>query len=1701
MKINISSDIVSGFNEDLLTAAFSDFPSIETITLLRELVGGKTNATVQVVDIVATKHAIEEAKNPDFLSGQFILKIDQRAKKWSNEPTEAERHMKATEWDKSGHFSKKHIPKLRHAFEVNNMLLMLYEIAGFSRLRLCGYQHLGVGVHASCCGLVSTSLLNELNADYSTDSAVSARRLLDDWLGYRLDRIEGKRLYDFAAAHTLDKPAFAESGRIYLNPIWVCSSNAIVADKTCTRFLGLQHGDLHTGNLLFDRADPQRNPFWVIDWALSRECPLFFDQAYFELSLLLRELSGKPLERLASLLETADSEHPESEQATIPQEHMALAASMRELRRSLTLWQRVKEPNRPDPFIQQWLLARVAAGLNWTNKPLDEADRRLAFAYAAKAATDYMKLFHTADYNDAIRGADTVTGSVTAPRSGGPETVSNDEWREYWKILANFDETEYAFVLVAGSLKGLPDSSSLGFLPWSAVLDLDDHSEVDGLHAAAAQVLSKRRSLSWFGKESIPVNFQRGTAWMMANGWPSRREVVPLSFETWRREYLRKIRVLSSEVRAGTAPKAVKIVVLPSDGIADAMLGRLIEAADEEFGENAEFLLIAEADTEIARHPLLKHRLKISVPAFLKKLHDIFGSEESASSPQLPGLFGPVDILPDTLRNWEEDLEVLHSLILETSSFEDIDARNFFRGMPATWHDLAAKMDVARDIAPELLKALEDRFRLGRNFTVELWHSPGAGGTTAAFRAAWDLRTKHPTLVLRRHSRLTADRIDAVYQKTQKPVLLVTDAADLPGTSREDLFRELARRNARVGLLYLVRSQKKDLDATIQIFDPMDSAKELEHFQKAYSPRCTNDHRRRRLKQISDLKNPNLESYRSPFFFGLITFEEDFLSVDRYVGTHLTGITPLARQTMLYLALATLFSQKGLSEAFFRRLFQPAITGALVLESSLGVGPARLVVHGNARVKFVHPLLAEEALRELLGGSEKDDWKANVKEVCVQLIRDVVAIVGPYSDEAKELFAQLFIFRDPWTDVAGGVGKRQFSPLIEAISTVDGQQQVLSLLTEVCGLEPHYWNHLGRHLIYKTNENYAKAEQFLVKAVELSKEKDPLHFHALGMVRRFWVKHILDGMFKNLDHAPNSLNAEGLLSAVGDLTATALDAFAKARELEPDDAFGYITPIQTILMVAERMCQASGYASIAELCLRNDEVARWIQKRMSEAEELLARAQHFRGQKKQSEHERRCEFSLSKLYGDFDELITTWEKVLDGSSTQAWLRKSVAHAYLARRGRDWNALNVEELRRIVELSECNLGFDPTSESDLRTWFQAYRYLPEFSFNEAIDRLQAWAGRSDSVDAHYYLYILHFLRWKSGGERDEDLILKHLKKSADLSIGRRDNSYEWFGSEPHWCPLVNSRELGGWLDQKNFFQDTSKLAFVEGTISSLKRTAGTIRIGDVTRAFFRPPSHLRESEHINKKVHFYLGFSYERLHAWLVNLGAAPVLDAVPEKSAQSYATLPEPEVNPPQRKELATPFTNLPPIPSAEDKGMEAGARVPATVSDAQELRSAAWILIKSLLEERTRQQRKLMLAEIGNQLRDHFPGPVPVHKRLGFDTVWALVQTWDELKTLRMGLGVLVEFKNSESSRNAGDLRGEVAAVVGSLIDESSRNYRILELSTVQIELECRFPGRVSSFRRLGFSNLAELIRSYEDFELKWQDPLWFVLRRSKSP
>src|SRR5262249_58019886 len=91
-----------------------------------------------------------------------------------------------------------------------------------------------------------------------------------------------------------------------------------------------------------------------------------------------------------------------------------------------------------------------------------------------------------------------------------------------------------------------------------------------------------------------------------------------------------------------------------------------------------------------------------------------------------------------------------------------------------------------------------------------------------------------------------------------------------------------------------------------------------------------------------------------------------------------------------------------------------------------------------------------------------------------------------------------------------GSKKSDLAELIEDITDSQGEV-VLCKLTESCPDQAHYWNHLGRHYIYRSNRDYKKAEDCLKRAILISKN-DALHHHTLGQVRRLWIERKIENL-------------------------------------------------------------------------------------------------------------------------------------------------------------------------------------------------------------------------------------------------------------------------------------------------------------------------------------------------------------------------------------------------------------------------------------------------------------------------------------------------------------------------------------------------------------------------------------------------------------
>ncbi|MFC5453558.1 hypothetical protein [Prosthecobacter fluviatilis] len=1434
---------------------------------LKALSGGLSGAAVFRVDF-------RPSAEGEALNGTYILKLSLWPRH-ADQTAENVAYKLASEF--ASEFAAKHIPKLKAEFppvgtdpKETNGYAMLYSIAGQS---LDAFQTASNREDSSLremVGCVSRDLLHAWVATVP-EKPHTPHELLTEWLGYRLSPDDAPEFHTLANRILGTSATFTEAAEVLIHPLHFCEELKQVQIEPRPQLKALLHHDLHGGNLLFYARDPQSQPYQIIDFGLSKMGPAGFDQAYLELYAILNALGELPASALIGLLKTVD--RPERSER-LPNGALWAADIVKTCRAAVHSWQQQTLPDRKDDVDRQFYLARVAAGINWANKPMGENKRFLALCYAGWAARLYVERHEPTSLGRLLRN--------TAVHTLSHSSHTDDKlWNVFLDVVGQFARNTGRYILVAEGLSHQPLAASLGQLPWSAVIDLDPESETKGLHHLASAILKCHRGLHVFEPTSIPTsNLDRGCAWMLAGGRLLSKQ-LPQALDDWVAKTLPRIRVLLQKVFQETTPTPLFVVMLPgASRDPRTPMERLNRIADVMFeASNGEATTIILGGSDIPSQLRHKH-VPLALKTFLERLNNLYGTSTIQFETAVPSARGWTVISVDRLRTMQECLLVLHSRVLDDES-EIVAARDsveFWRGNPPLLHDLAADIDIPRNESIEKLQpTLRDRLEAHTNHTVVFYHQPGSGGTTVALRAAWDLRLEYPVAIIHKWSDAVVDRVASLFRLAEKPVLVVAEASVLSETDREDLHRNLRDRNCRAVLLYVRRVLKEPEDDVIGLVREMDAGESAKFF-KAYSGLTTDPRRLEDLRRITS--DTTLARFRSPFFYGLITFERDYVGLERYVEEHLRNLREKPRTLLKYLAICTIYSNSGIPEAVCKLLRNYPADAKLALEELLGEGPARLVTARAGQWRLQHQVIAEEVLSRITGGGY---WRVDLVDMATDFIRELRACTDAQSEQVNELLREVF------TDRQGGGStdaddRGDFAPLVVEVIDSYGSPEpgkvILKMLTDEYPHNPHFWNHLGRFQVYKVGSHFDFAESCLQTAVGLSPH-DRIHHNTLGVVRRARAREVIDRM--------KSAQPSELLEAVRPHYEGAADAFAEARKLGPEDPYGYICHLQMIVRVAHAVKRALGIDNVAQIGGEHVKIADWLAEQLSLAENLLNDARRLYGVlDRNRDFLNECAADLSKLYGDLDSVILIWEVSESSGRSSNRSRRALANAFFARGKRQWRQLSQAEIRRISTLMRVNLRESSRLEEDYRLWFEASIQLPEFDFDWAITNLSAWSHRYSSWRPHYYLYILFFQRWFAAKSNSLTEMESALDQCKNLVIGRKTNSEQWMAVTPIGCPLISSLDLGGWDRTRDFWPHEQYLRRVNGIITRIDGPqAGKIQIDGEVDVFFVPGAKRKDADGKSSSggryvfernqdeetmVNFYLGFSPSGLRGWMVQPG-------------------------------------------------------------------------------------------------------------------------------------------------------------------------------------------------------------------------------------
>jgi len=359
-----------------------------TVAPLQLLVGGWSGAVVYLVSVSSNETRRVE---------HCILKLDRKGK--SAKSDEITRHN--TVMNKSTpEFARAHIAELVFdRVEHEGAIAIFYRIAGQSLLKYRPLSNYGQQSQLKTIfTATNTVLLEEWNQNQTFEQAVHPQKVLEKWLGFRLDA--GGNIERFLQETCGVDPAvagFLISGHVFPNPLlharrpeqWSKARSIDVAT-------GFIHGDLNTNNILLKFSDDRETleGYYLIDFALFKEgMPLLYDQRYLEVSYLMHAMSQGSFAKCVNLLMVM-SEVDILDPYKAPIEMSGVSAVVASARNAFAVWVQENHPSLHDDLWGQYWLAGVAAGLAYCHKAGQPDEQRLAgLIYAAANLKRYAAMF------------------------------------------------------------------------------------------------------------------------------------------------------------------------------------------------------------------------------------------------------------------------------------------------------------------------------------------------------------------------------------------------------------------------------------------------------------------------------------------------------------------------------------------------------------------------------------------------------------------------------------------------------------------------------------------------------------------------------------------------------------------------------------------------------------------------------------------------------------------------------------------------------------------------------------------------------------------------------------------------------------------------------------------------------------------------------------------------------------------------------------------------------------------------------------------------------------------------------------------------------------------------------------------------------------------------------------------------------------
>lgn len=1054
------------------------------------------------------------------------------------------------------------------------------------------------------------------------------------------------------------------------------------------------------------------------------------------------------------------------------------------------------------------------------------------------------------------------------------EKIDLSTWDLLYSACDRFTVDERSYILIIGPNQNIDKNylKNLSIPKWNLIIDFDYNSESNGFFECAY----KQNEVSPHkikASDLIDVNsfsrFSQSHYHYFANNFKGSGETEPKDFSDWNRKLGKNTEVfLKSFSDVLSNQKNIVVILFNSR----RHINFLCEKIEQYLGANTSFIFANDFNDELLQvyNDFKGVKVNISVPEIAEGLSNV-SSNFGVVNPNKGQILIPFMeksvtettgvLTASEFAQLEEYFEVLHKGLPDNNENEE-DRRAFLIGEnKISWFGLKNRFDVERqNFNKKYLKPIEKVIESGRG-KIQLVHEAGFGGTTVARRIAWEIHNDYPTLILKKYRDLKIkESLMKLHEKTRKTIFVIMEVPQSITLDEVDtLFKSIPQARP---IVFLIVKRGKSNSNELAVSDWGNDAIDLVTAYKPYLAEYGNEViQLKKEKELDEILNSSDSYKKTPFYIGLLTFEEKFFALKDYIKKFVLEVQDKEeqRRVLIYLSICDDYLGQGLPSGFFKTLFKISNIEIIAIEkyfsqdSSIVDSLLSSSQEGNHKFwKIRHNFFARELKKQILSGNSENPeiWRQGLADVCVKFIQDSISDANT-SEYIQEILQKLFIGNRK--DRAG----EDFTTIINDIELIDGKEQVFLALKETYPDNPHYCSHLARFYAYH-NKNREKALQYADEAIRLSEiegTKDSLLYHIKGMCLRSIA---YDEMTKHRKtKLQNGVIAdEEYHDVIDKLVPEAAQQFELSREVAKKqnrlDEYGFIAHIQLLITAIDYAIVISGKTKADFFSQNTDPFAEWLDL----SESLLEEVKRINLDDDDSGKIEDCVNDIMTFYENYEQILQNLRSQLDKGKNPSRTRRQIVRTYF-RKKEDYTK-DIKTVNNILSLMEQNIENEPDNEKNFYLWFQAARYS-KVSIDDALSKLSKWKANSTSIDAIYYFYILKVFRALQGytdATIDAFNLIKDCRAKGKSNIA----ILEWCGKGTDLTKFVSRNSITPESKEE-------KLELVQGYFTDyLHDGSGKITIADKLEVFFSPTQAKLTSSDVNKQVEFYLGFSYDGLRA-------------------------------------------------------------------------------------------------------------------------------------------------------------------------------------------------------------------------------------------